>query len=56
MRHTKGKRNRVRSHHALKPARFGACGHCGVAALAQGTTLSGAPRLALHPFWFERDP
>ena len=32
MRHTKGKRNRVRSHHALKAARFTACSHCGVAA------------------------
>lgn len=29
MRHTKGKRNRVRSHHALKRANFGRCGHCG---------------------------
>lgn len=29
MRHTKGKRNRVRSHHALKPTRFGVCSHCG---------------------------
>lgn len=29
MRHTKGKRNRVRSHHALKQARFSACDHCG---------------------------
>ena len=29
MRHTKGKRNLVRSHHALKPMVFGACGHCG---------------------------
>ena len=29
MRHTKGKRNRVRSHHALTPMRFGACAHCG---------------------------
>lgn len=29
MKHTKGKRNRVRSHHALKPARFTKCGHCG---------------------------
>jgi len=28
MRHTKGKRNRVRSHHALKPMRFGVCTHC----------------------------
>ena len=28
MRHTKSKRNRVRSHHALKPARFGVCSHC----------------------------
>ena len=31
MRHTKGKRNRVRSHHALKPLKFSKCGHCGVA-------------------------
>ena len=29
MRHTKGKRNRVRSHHALTPARLSACGQCG---------------------------
>jgi large subunit ribosomal protein L32 len=29
MKHTKGKRNRVRSHHALKPRRFGVCSHCG---------------------------
>ncbi len=33
MRHTKGKRNRVRSHHALKATRFTACGHCGVSVL-----------------------
>jgi len=31
MRHTKGKRNRVRSHHALQPLRFGKCSHCGQA-------------------------
>ncbi|HJV51886.1 MAG TPA: hypothetical protein VJ652_10520, partial [Noviherbaspirillum sp.] len=30
--------------------------HRGVASLAQGLTLSGAPRLALHPFWLERAP
>jgi hypothetical protein len=30
--------------------------HCVVAPLAQGTTLRGAPRLALHPFWLERAP
>lgn len=29
MRHTKGKRNRVRSHHALKAAKFVVCSHCG---------------------------
>ena len=29
MRHTKSKRNRVRSHHALKQARFNVCGQCG---------------------------
>lgn len=29
MRHTKSKRNRVRSHHALKHVRFAKCGHCG---------------------------
>jgi len=29
MKHTKGKRNRVRSHHALKARRFGVCAHCG---------------------------
>lgn len=28
MRHTKGKRNRVRSHHALKPMRFTVCTRC----------------------------
>ena len=28
MKHTKGKRNRVRSHHALKAARFTVCSHC----------------------------
>ena len=29
MRHTKGKRNRVRSHHALKVRVLAKCGHCG---------------------------
>ncbi|MBI2637466.1 MAG: 50S ribosomal protein L32 [Candidatus Sungbacteria bacterium] len=29
MKHTKGKRNRVRSHHALKVRHFGKCPHCG---------------------------
>lgn len=29
MRHTKGKRNRVRSHHALKLRALGKCSHCG---------------------------
>jgi hypothetical protein len=24
--------------------------------LHRGATLCGAPRLALHPFWIERDP
>jgi large subunit ribosomal protein L32 len=28
MKHTKGKRNRVRSHHALKPRQFSVCSHC----------------------------
>lgn len=28
MKHTKGKRNRVRSHHALKPTAVVACNHC----------------------------
>ncbi len=28
MKHTKGKRNRVRSHHALKPTHAGFCSHC----------------------------
>lgn len=28
MKHTSGKRNRVRSHHALKPTNFASCGHC----------------------------
>lgn len=29
MKHTKGKRNRIRSHHALKAGRFVVCSHCG---------------------------
>ena len=29
MKDTKGKRNRVRSHHALKPLRYTSCSHCG---------------------------
>ena len=29
MRHTKGKRNRVRSHHALTALRLSPCSHCG---------------------------
>ena len=29
MKHTKGKRNRIRSHHALKSARFAICSRCG---------------------------
>ena len=33
MRHTKGKRNRVRSHHALRPATLAKCSHCGQPAL-----------------------
>lgn len=33
MRHTKGKRNRIRSHHALKQARFNVCGQCGKSVL-----------------------
>ena len=28
MRHTKGKRNRVRSHHALVEGQFSTCSHC----------------------------
>lgn len=28
MKHTKGKRNRVRSHHALKAKKFSQCTHC----------------------------
>lgn len=32
MRHTKGKRNRVRSHHALKSMQFTRCSHCNTAA------------------------
>lgn len=28
MKHTKGKRNRVRSHHALSKRRFSVCAHC----------------------------
>ena len=33
MRHTKGKRNRVRSHHALTASRFGTCRQCGSAVI-----------------------
>lgn len=33
MRHTKGKRNRVRSHHALKPLQLARCSHCRAAAI-----------------------
>lgn len=33
MKHTKGKRNRVRSHHALKPLHYTVCSHCGRSAL-----------------------
>lgn len=33
MKHTKGKRNRVRSHHALKAGRFVVCGQCKVQTL-----------------------
>ncbi|OGZ97654.1 MAG: 50S ribosomal protein L32 [Candidatus Sungbacteria bacterium RIFCSPLOWO2_02_FULL_54_10] len=33
MKHTKGKRNRVRSHHALKPLAFTLCSQCGAAAI-----------------------
>lgn len=29
MRHTKGKRNRVRSHHALEVTQLAQCSHCG---------------------------
>jgi len=29
MRHTKSKRNRVRSHHALSVGQFSKCSHCG---------------------------
>ena len=29
MKHSKGKRNRVRSHHALKSGNFTKCAHCG---------------------------
>ena len=31
MKHSKGKRNRVRSHHALKLGHFAKCSHCGAA-------------------------
>lgn len=34
MRHTKGQRNRVRSHHALKPKKFSACSHCNQAVIS----------------------
>lgn len=33
MKHTKGKRNRIRSHHALKAGRFVMCGHCKIQTL-----------------------
>lgn len=33
MRHTKSKRNRVRSHHALKPTALVRCAHCSTPAL-----------------------
>ncbi len=33
MRHTKSKRNRIRSHHALTPKNFSACPHCHVSVL-----------------------
>lgn len=33
MKHTKGKRNRVRSHHALKSTNFSSCSHCGSSTL-----------------------
>lgn len=33
MKHTKGKRNRVRSHHALGARRFAVCSHCGQAVI-----------------------
>lgn len=29
MKHTKGKRNRVRSHHALQAMQYAVCSHCG---------------------------
>ena len=33
MRHTKGQRNRTRSHHALRPLLFASCSHCAQAAV-----------------------
>ena len=33
MRHTKGHRNGVRSHHALKARNFGVCSHCAQAGI-----------------------
>lgn len=33
MKHTSGKRNRVRSHHALRPTNFVSCSHCAKAVL-----------------------
>ena len=33
MKHTSGKRNRVRSHHALVASRFSHCSHCGQAVI-----------------------
>jgi len=34
MKHTKGKRNRVRSHHAMKATVFSVCSHCKTAVLS----------------------
>ena len=34
MRHTKGKRNRVRSHHALVVKALGRCSHCNASVMA----------------------
>jgi large subunit ribosomal protein L32 len=33
MRHTKGKRNRIRSHHALKTRSFAVCSNCKMTAI-----------------------
>ena len=40
MRHTKGKRNRIRSHHALKKTALSRCGHSNAPVLSHRTCLN----------------